>query len=374
MYEQLISLRNKIFRWKYQHILKPIFFLQDPENVHDKTTNLGRFLGSNILTRKLTNITFNYQNKILQQEILGITFKNPIGLPGGFDKNCHLTKIIPEVGFGFVEIGSITGEPCPGNPKPRLWRLKNSKSLAVYYGLKNDGCEIIKSRIKPCKVPLGINIAKTNCKETVDLYQGINDYLKSYNTLKHLGDYITINISCPNTFGGEPFTDPIKLDKLLTKLEENPTTKPIFLKLSPDLTEPQLDEIINVVDKHNIQGFISTNLTKNRNNEKIKDKVPEKGGLSGPIVKNLATEQISKIYKKTKGKYIIIGSGGISTPEDAYNKIKAGASLLQLITGMIYEGPQVISEINQGLTKLLKKDNYKNISEAIGANEQLPRM
>ena len=178
---------------------------------------------------------------------------------------------------------------------------------------------------------------------------------------------MTINISCPNAFGGQPFTDSKRLDALIEKIMSVPKTKPIFLKLSPDLSKQEIDEIINIAIKFKIDGFICANLTKNRNNKNIIDEnIPEVGGLSGKVVDSLSDELIRYIYKKTNGEFVIIGVGGVFRAEDAYRKIKAGASLIELITGMIFEGPQVISEINLGLVKLLKADGYKNISEAIG--------
>ncbi len=367
-----IKVRNYIGEKKYRWIIKPILFKFDPEDVHDNFTFIGNFLGKYLITRKISNFFWNYSNPILEQNILGIKLKNPIGLSAGFDKNAKLTDIIPTVGFGFMEVGSITGEVCKGNPKPRLWRLKKSKSLAVYYGLVNEGCTTIAQKLKNKKfsIPVGISIAKTNCKETVDTQKAINDYSKAYKSFTDIGDYFTINISCPNAYGGEPFTDSIKLDALLQTIMSVPKNKPIFLKLSPDLNLKEIDEIIDVSVKWKIDGFICTNLTKNRNNVNIVDNiVPELGGLSGKAVSDLSTELIRYIYKKTGGhasKFIIIGSGGVFTAEDAYRKIKAGASLIQVLTGMIFEGPQVISSINLGLVELLKKDGYKNISEAIG--------
>ena len=347
----------------YKNFLKPFFFLFDPEMVHDLMILAGQILGSNFLTRKITSLFFSYSNPALEQNILGIKFKNPIGLSAGFDKDALLTDILPSVGFGFEEVGSITGEKCSGNPKPRLWRLKDLKSLIVYYGLKNKGCEEIAARLKNKKFefPIGTSIAKTNCADTVDTEKGIADYVKAFKAFAKIGAYFTINISCPNAFGGQPFTDAKRLGLLLTQLDKIATKKPIFLKMSPDLTDKELDNIIAVSKKHKVHGFVCTNLTKN-------PKITEKGGLSGKLVENLANNLIKKVYQKTKGKYVIVGVGGVFSAEDAYKKIKLGASLVELITGMIFEGPQVISEINQGLVKLLQKDGYKNISGAIGAD------
>lgn len=368
----LIKLRNSINGFLYRNIVKKIFFLFDAERVHDFMTVIGKILGSNILTRSLTSLFFNNPNqKILNQKIHGIHFRSPIGLSAGFDKNAELTGIIPEVGFGFEEVGSITGEACKGNPKPRLWRLKKSKALVVYYGLKNDGAEKLSARLtnKHFKIPIGINIAKTNSQATANTEQGIDDYVKAYRHFLNIGDYFTINISCPNTFGGEPFHDGAKLDQLFNALEKYPTKKPIFIKISPDLSETQIDEILKVTKKHHINGFICTNLTKKRENLRLHDtKIPENGGISGKAVEDLANKMIATIYKKTAGKYTIIGCGGVFSAEDAYKKIRLGASLIELITGMIFQGPQLISDINIKLAELLKKDGFQNIHEAIGAD------
>ena len=371
MKKTIINIRNQINRGFYKVILKPIFFQVDPEDMHDSMVAFGRFLGKYQITRKIIGAFFSYSNKALEQRVLGIRFKNPVGLGAGFDKDALLTDILPYVGFGFIEVGSITGEPCEGNPKPRLWRLKKSEGLVVNYGLKNEGCQKIAKRLTDKKflIPIGTSIAKTNSKKTVRLKAGINDYVKAYKEFAEIGDYFTINISCPNAFGGQPFTDAARLEKLLIKIDKIPTRKPVFLKVSPDLTKSEIDKILAVSKRHMVCGFICTNLTKNRNNSKIAESsLPKEGGISGKVVEDLANELISYVYKRTKGKYVIIGLGGVFTAEDAYKKIKLGASLVQLITGMIFEGPQVISEINQGLVGLLTKDGFNNITQAIGAD------
>lgn len=369
MQEKLVQIRNYILSKIYKWILKPIFFQFDPENIHDKISAFLLFLGKYSLTREIARFCFGYSHPMLEQTVLGIKFKNPVGLSAGFDKNALLIDSMKSIGFGFTEVGSITGEVCEGNPKPRLWRLKESKSLVIYYGLKNDGAEAIAKRLadKKFSVPVGISIAKTNCKDTAETEPAIADYFKAYREFENIGDYVTVNISCPNAFGGQPFTDVVKLNALMAKILSVPKTKPIFLKISPDLTTKEVDDIIYVANKYSLDGFVCTNLTKNRDNKNIKEKeVPEKGGISGKALQGLSDDLIRYVYKKTEGKFIIIGVGGISTAEDAYKKIKAGATLLELITGMIYEGPQTISSINLGLALLLKKDGYKNISEAVG--------
>lgn len=365
-----IRIRNALIGFLYKLILKPVFFLQDPEDIHDFMIKFGHILGEFSVLRYMTSLMFNYRNSKLGQNILGIYFSNPVGLAAGFDKDAQLTQILPSIGFGFAEVGSITGEACSGNPKPRLWRLKKSKGLVVYYGLKNKGSRVLALELKNKKfnIPVGISVAKTNSKDTVTTKAGVADYAKAFNAFINIGSYITVNISCPNAYGGEPFTDAERLEKLLSKLDEIKIDKPVFLKLSPDLSKREIDDILKVLAKYRVHGLVISNLTKNRDNSKIMDSnVPTKGGLSGKIVEDLSNDLIEYVYKKTKGRLVIIGCGGVFTAEDAYKKIKAGASLVQLITGMIYQGPQVISEINQGLVRLLEKDGYGSISEAIGS-------
>ncbi|MFA6522600.1 MAG: quinone-dependent dihydroorotate dehydrogenase [Patescibacteria group bacterium] len=358
----LFRIRNVIGLLGYRILAKPIFFRFDPEVIHDFFTSVGEFLGSHPVTRALTRGFFDYSHSALTQSIGNITFKNPVGLAAGFDKNARLMRILPAVGFGFSEVGTVTGLPCAGNAKPRLWRHAGEQSLRVYYGLKNDGCDVIANRMagRIVGIPVGVSIGKTNDVCTVETGAGIADYLKAYRAFEFIGDYITLNISCPNAFGGEPFTDAARLDALLTAIDPIKFNKPHFLKMSPDLSHEELDAIIAVATRHGITGFISTNLTKKHDHGQ--------GGISGAPIREVSNAQIKYIYEKTNGQCVIIGCGGIFSAADAYEKIKNGASLLELITGMIYEGPSVISEINRGLVELLEADGYTNISQAVGAN------
>lgn len=369
--DEYIGVRNACVRVAYRFAARPLFFVRDPERVHDSMVRLGRFLGSSPVLRAMVASCFSYGDKRLWQTIAGIHFPNPVGLAAGFDKNAELIDIIPAVGFGFIEVGSVTGEPCTGNPKPRLWRLKRSRSIAVYYGLKNDGCETIAARLrgKKFRVPVGISIAKTNSSKTVDVVAGIADYTKAYRAFRGIGDYDTINISCPNAYGGEPFTDLDRLAALLAEIKKARDAKPLFLKFSPDTDQNTLDALIDIASRYGVDGFVCTNVTKQRRLERIRDRfVPEKGGLSGKLVDDLSDAMIAHVYRRTKGRTAIIGVGGIFSAEDAYRKIRLGASLVQLITGMIFEGPQLISDINIGLVRLLARDGFGTIAEARGAD------
>lgn len=359
----------------YQKIIRPLFFLIDAEKIHDIATIAGNITGKIGPLKYLLSVFYNYKHPALVQTIDGIKYQNPLGLAAGFDKDANLTQALPHMGFGFEEIGSVTALPCKGNAKPRLWRLPKHKSLVVYYGLKNDGAEAIANKLSKLtfEFPLGISIAKTNCKATAEEAVAIEDYYQSFITLRDHADFVTINISCPNAYGGLPFTDKDMLDRLLTKLDTVEFNKPRYIKVSPDLTEEQIDDLIETADKHKINGFVISNLVKDRNKLNILESEFAKvgnGGISGkPIVKE-SNRVIKHVYKKTQGKYTIMGCGGVFNAEDAYEKIKAGASLIQLITGMIYEGPGMMKRTNKGLIKLLKRDGYNNISQAVGVDNK----
>ena len=359
-------------RFVYQHFLKPWFFRRDPEMVHDQMCRLGHRLGRFHAGRTCLSTLMVYRHPMLEQTVCGIRFKNPVGLTAGFDKNAELTQVIPSVGFGFEVVGSVTARPCEGNPKPRLWRLPKSKGLVVYYGLKNDGADQIQRRLRDqsFEIPIGISVAKTNDAASVGVNEGINDYIQSLKVLSQTGDFIVINVSCPNAYGGETFVDPDLLERLLSRVDQLQLTKPLFLKLPVDLTTKQLDALCEVIDLHQVDCLILSNLTKERSRKEIDQTELVQagaGGISGAPTKQASTELIRHAYRSTQGRYVIVGVGGIFSAEDAYEKICAGASLVQLATGMIFEGPQLIGEINKGLVKLLTRDGFDSITEAIGS-------
>ncbi|PIQ79171.1 dihydroorotate dehydrogenase (quinone) [Candidatus Peregrinibacteria bacterium CG11_big_fil_rev_8_21_14_0_20_41_10] len=366
---------RKIIAKIYQVVLKPLFFKLDPEFVHDRMIAMGSLLGRFKLLRIITAKFFLYQHQMLEQDVAGIKFVNPVGLSAGFDKEAKIIKILPAVGFGYVQIGSVTYNAYVGNPKPRLYRLPKSEAIVVYYGLKNEGIKKIAERImasKPLAIPFSLSIAKTNCAATVGKADGIADYKAclAYALEQDLADMYTINISCPNAFGGEPFTDVQSLQMLLVELYQLKINRPLFIKMPINLVWSDFKALLDVIVQFPVAGVIIGNLSKDRMAASIKDLIPAeiKGGISGKPTEELCNHLIKQTYKEFGKKLVIVGVGGIFSAEDAYKKIKLGASLVQLITGMIYKGPQLIGEINEGLVELLKKDGYSKVSEAVGVD------
>ncbi len=365
-----LAARNFFNQLIYRGLVKPLFFQIDPELIHERCRSWGMWLGRHGLTRGLTRLCFNSPaDQRLRQTINGIEFPNPVGLAAGFDKNAELGQILPAVGFGFMEFGSITAEPCAGNPKPRLWRLPRSQALVVYNGLANNGAKVLSGRLadQEFTIPFGINLAMTNCLANLDLASAVADYSVAFERLIEIGDYCVVNVSCPNARGGQPFSEPDNLDRLLGRLDRHPTDKPIWVKLSPDLTARQTDETVAVIRAHRVHGIICGNLTKSRHNPHLKDSViPPFGGISGRPLRVLADNQLARVYRRAGQDLVIIGCGGVSSAADAYRKIRLGASLVQLITGLIYRGPQLVSEINRRLLGYLERDGLKSINEAVG--------
>ena len=382
----IVGIRNLTLKILYR-IFRPAIFLMEPENAHYSLKKIGVFLGSNPITRTLTSLLFNYKHKALNTTVDGVEYRNPIGLSAGFDKDGELTKVYPSLGFGLAELGSFTGEVCPGNPGRRLFRMVKSKAIVVWYGLNNQGAEKISARLANVnfgELRVGINAAKSNITPEFELKESIRDYLKTMTLFKDVGDYYTINISCPNTQDGEPFVDRNNLDALLTAVNENIRTisnKPIYVKLAADMTLEEIDTIVDACIDFGMDGVVLTNLAKpQHNSEHLPEELPSnkgllpkgKGAMSGLPLQRISTDVIRHVYRRTRGKLTIIGVGGIFSAKDAYEKITSGANLCHMITTMIFDGPQNISEINRGLVKLLKEDGFNSIAEAVGSKNPLP--
>ena len=342
-------------------ILRPFLFNIDPETAHDLAIKSLKF---NPLPSKMFEVE---DEQMLKIHLLGKNFPNPIGLAAGFDKSAEAYNSLLRLGFGFVEVGTVTPLKQFGNPKPRIFRLKDDYALINRLGFNNDGIEIIKNRIKSDgkKGILGVNIGPN--KETKDQK---NDFCLGLKNFFDIADYITVNISSPNTEGLRDFHDQEKLKDLLLALnkikKENKTDVSLLLKVSPDIEDNHISEIVDVATKNDIAAIILTNTT-NGNRDNLRSEIKkEEGGLSGEPLQQISTNMIKKFYKELQGKIPIIGVGGVNSGKSAYEKIIAGASLLQLYTGFVYRGPSVAKDIKRELIQILKTEGLNNIKEAIG--------
>ncbi|EAP86048.1 quinone-dependent dihydroorotate dehydrogenase [Croceibacter atlanticus] len=334
----------------YKSILRPILFKSDPEEIHHFTFSSVRRLfkvpGSKNIIKKL----YQVNDTRLEREVFGLKFKNPVGLAAGFDKDAKLYKELSHFGFGFIEIGTVTPKPQPGNPKKRLFRLKEDQAIINRMGFNNGGVAEAVVRLQKNKnVLIGGNIGKNKVTPNDE---AVNDYILCFNALFNVVDYFVVNVSSPNTPGLRELQDKEPLTKLLATLQDlnaqKEKRKPILLKIAPDLTEDQLLDIIDIVATTKIDGVIATNTTISREGLTSVNK-EEIGGLSGKPLTKRSTEVIRFLSERSNKAFPIIGVGGIHSAQDALEKIEAGASLVQLYTGFIYEGPQLIKDINTEL-------------------------
>lgn len=345
-------------------ILRSFLFLFSPERAHYLTASLLHFSlklpGFKSLIRQFYSVNSNK----LERSVFGLTFKNPVGLAAGFDKNASLYNDFSSLGFGFIEIGTVTPLPQDGNPKPRLFRLKSDNAIINRMGFNNGGIEAVIKNLKNRKtdIIIGGNIGKNKVTSNEN---AVSDYLKCFNSLYPYVDYFVVNVSSPNTPNLREMQEKEPLMKLLLTLQtENDTKeiqKPILLKIAPDLTNQQLDDVIDVVESCKLAGIVATNTTIGRDGLQTAlsklDKIGA-GGLSGKPLNARSTEVIRYIHTKSNGRFPIIGVGGIHTVADALEKLNAGASLIQLYTGFIYEGPNLVKEINQALSKQNETRKY----------------
>jgi dihydroorotate dehydrogenase len=341
----------------YKKVIKPILFKFGPEGVHNFMVATGEFFGSFSLGRFLLSWVYGYRGPDISKTVDGVHYKTPILLSAGFDYNAHLTQVLSSLSFGGEEIGSVTAKPCGGNSKPRLTRLPFSKSILVNKGLRNDGVDIVLARLAMKKkikdFVLGLSIARTNEKEASTVEAGIADYVYSLKKVVEsgLGDYYTINISCPNTFNGEPFTTAELLEKLFIEIDKVPRLKPLYVKMPLNVSDNVFVQLLGVLDRHNAQGVIVGNLQKDYSYIDKRDFVPTKysGGLSGKPCFERSNELITLTKQEYKDRFTVIGCGGVFSYEDAKVKFDLGADLIHMITGMIYEGPGLIKKICQGI-------------------------
>lgn len=371
----MIAPMSHLGHFCYVRIAKPLLFRIPPDIVHARTISLGQRVQKNSFISKCLSSLWSYQNRdVLSQNIKGLVFRNPVGLSAGFDKNFQLIPLIKTIGFGFMEGGSLTYRQYAGNPRPWFHRLPKTKAIVVNAGLANHGVIPIIARIKKYSkslftdFPLNISVAKTNSPQACTAQTAIADYIKSLAALEKakVGQLYTVNISCPNTFGGQPFTTPYLLEQLLTAIDELHIKKPLFVKMPAHLPWKEFKKLAKVVDLHAVDGLIISNLIY-REQAILKDPLTDevKGKIGGAPNAHIANDLIYRTRAEFNDRFIIIGVGGIFTANDAYEKIKCGANLVALITGLIYEGPQLAGQINHDLVDLLRKDGFTNITQAI---------
>ncbi|OGR85101.1 MAG: dihydroorotate dehydrogenase (quinone) [Elusimicrobia bacterium RIFCSPLOWO2_01_FULL_54_10] len=354
----------------YSTLIRPFLFTLEPERAHRTVFEFLKLIQHVPSIKKVLARRYVIEHRALESSHFGCHFKNPVGVAAGFDKNCEIFDVLPCFGFGFVECGTVTAKDQSGNPGPRMFRLVRDTALINRLGFNNHGADWVEERFKKTpapEVPLGINIGKS---KVTDLARAAEDYCYTFEKLFSFGDYFVVNVSSPNTPGLR------ELEKNLTPLlralkalnlkltGKSGTLKPIFVKVSPDMSPGDLEEAVGSCIKNEVTGIIATNTTLARDMVHLAD--PVEGGLSGKPLRRKSTETLKTIYRQAKGRLTLIGVGGIFSAQDAYDKILAGASLVQLYTGWVYGGPSTVTDINRGLIELLEKDGFKNVQEAVG--------
>ncbi len=364
-----------ILQFGYENVIKPYLFRKDAEDAHDFTFKLLKTISENSWMQKMMSTIISAPtNKILEQQLFGMTFAHPVGLAAGLDKNAVAVPVWASLGFGFLEVGTVTPVGQAGNDKPRLFRLPMDQALINRMGFNNAGSEAMLGRLQAfgkSSIPLAVNIGKN--KSTPN-EQALEDYMKCMSVLYDVADFFVVNISSPNTPNLRELQKSDELDQLLSGLcnhrkvlasTRGASVKPMLVKLAPDMTPEDLEVSIYTMRRHPVDGVIATNTTLSRDGLQDRHR-GEMGGLSGKPLTMKSTEVIRSIYRMSEGKFPIIGVGGIFTADDAYAKIKAGASLVELYSGLIYHGPTLASSISHELIQKLQQDGFEHISQAIG--------
>lgn len=351
----------------YRLFIRPLLIQFDPESIHRFTFACFKLMQKSKIIRSIVSAQFSVKDSSLERELFGLKFPNPVGLAAGLDKNAEAFDFLGSMGFGFIEIGTLTPKGQPGNPKPRLFRFIDDKALVNRMGFNNEGVEaaVKRLRIKRTNVIIGGNIGKN--KNTPN-EEATDDYLKCFDALYPYVDYFVINVSSPNTPNLRELQGKEPLKKLLSEImnlnRSKSKTKPVLLKIAPDVNNSQLDDIIEIVQETQIDGIVASNTTISREGlsyPKSEIKEVGAGGLSGEPLRERSTQVIRYIHEKSGGKIPIIGVGGIMTKEDALEKLEAGASLVQIYTGFIYEGPALVKAINK---ELIRRNIKKSIKKS----------
>ncbi|MBI3553225.1 MAG: quinone-dependent dihydroorotate dehydrogenase [Elusimicrobia bacterium] len=349
----------------YEKFLKPLLFRMDPEEAHERMMGLLQTVQALPLGKGLARAAWGGTEPGLETEVFGLKFPNVVGLAAGFDKDCKVFGMMGSLGFGFVEVGSLTLRPQPGNPKPRIFRLPEYDALINRLGFNSEGAEAAQRRLKaafPFKFPMGINLGlNADCPRD----KAHEEYAQTFKMLEPYGDYFVVNVSSPNTLGLRDLQERIHLERILSAIAAvNTKSKPLLVKISPDLSDELLPSLIELIGQA-ASGVIATNTTIARPGVPA-DEQERRGGLSGAPLRARSTELIGKIFRLSSGKIPIIGVGGVFTGGDAYEKIRAGASLVQLYTGLVYRGPSAARRIQRELSSWLRKDGFKSVAEAVG--------
>ncbi len=359
--------------WFHKKVLRPLLFRRDSEQAHNfVVARLAQASRSSFACRLVEKL---YGSPELPTDVFGLKFPNPVGLAAGMDKHAAAVPGWAAMGFGFSELGGVTWHAQPGNPKPRMFRAIPDEAVINRMGFNNSGAEAVAQKLSAWKSsgrwpkhPVGINLGKS---KVTPLEQAAQDYADSFRVLRDLADFFVVNVSSPNTPNLRQLQDKAALDEIFAALQAlNTTQKPILVKVAPDLSFEALDEILELVGPRNIAGIVATNttITRPQTNDPALQKIyAETGGLSGRPLRARSTEIIRHLFKQTKGKLPIIGVGGIFNADDAWEKIISGASLVQVYTGLVYEGPGLASKIVTGLQKKLADRGLKNLSEAVGS-------
>jgi len=357
-------------------LVRPALFLLSSDTIHERVVGLGEWLGKNGFLKKVLGWFYDFRDESLEMELMGIKFKNPVGLAAGFDYEGKLTQILPAMGFGYQTVGTVTNMAYEGNPPPRLGRLIRSKSLLVNKGFKSSGVNKLVAKLGRIDFEgmVGVSVGRTNSAKLKTQKQSVEDIVAAFKILekskmKHA--YYELNISCPNLIhaGSVTFYEPPELEKLLMAVDKLKLSRPVLVKMPITESDKAMLAMLKVVARHKIAGVVIGNLWKDRKSKDL-DKVEVAraglGNFSGKPTFRRSNELIDLAYKHFGKKLTIVGCGGVFTGVDAYEKIKRGASLIQMVTGLVYEGPQQVAKINMELLELVREDGYKNVSEAVG--------
>ncbi len=344
-------------------VVKPALFRLDPETAHRIVHRGLELAGRTPLTAAMAR-RYTVEDPRLRVDTLGERFPNPVGVAAGFDKNAELPGALSALGFGFVEVGGVTAVPQAGNDRPRLFRLPEDGALINRMGLNNDGADAVGRRLArtEARVPVGVNVAKS---EHVDADGAPADYRYSYERVAEGGDFFVVNVSCPNSQGFEELQNRESMAAILRELRDAGAA-PLLVKLAPDLPEPAMADALDLVAEFDLEGVVATNTTTERPDSLRSANRAETGGLSGDPIEGTATEAVRFAAERVDAP--VIGVGGVSSAEGAYRKIRAGASLVQLYTGLVYRGPALAREINEGVLELLERDGFDSVEAAVGAD------